>query len=422
MPERENEVELYGFSRMKRVVQAVAPERLGRDFRWLLSSSWFTNLGDGIALAAGALLVASQTRDPFLVSMATVLQRLPWLLFGLYAGAVADRFDRRRIIVLANLMRTLVLLTLVGFIATDQIGLPVVFVALFALGLAEMFADITGETLLPMVVSSTDIGMGNARLMFGQITLNQLVGPPIGAALFAVGMAVPFAAEAALTALGAVLVARMTLPEIVSSDESHPSVRSEIVHGLKWLWRHRAMRTLALTILSFNFAFGAAWSVLVLLAFERLGMDEIGFGLLTSASAAGGVVGTLLYGSLERRFGPASLMRAGLIIETLTYLGLAVITVAWMAMVVFFVFGIHLSVWGTTSRSVKQRAVPLDLQGRIGSVYVLGLQAGLVIGALMGGVMGSIWGVTAPFWFAFGLSVIILALIWRSLESITHTP
>ena len=80
---------------MGRILDVVAPPRMGVGFRWLLASSWTSNLGDGIGLAAGPLLVASQTRNPVLVAMAALLQRLPWLLFGLWAGAIADRVDRR---------------------------------------------------------------------------------------------------------------------------------------------------------------------------------------------------------------------------------------------------------------------------------------------------------------------------------------
>jgi len=91
------------------LIDAVLPARMGTPFRWLIGSSWITNLGDGISLAAGPLLVASQTKDPFLVAMAALLQRLPWLLFGLYAGVLADRLDRRMVVVLVNLARAAVI-------------------------------------------------------------------------------------------------------------------------------------------------------------------------------------------------------------------------------------------------------------------------------------------------------------------------
>ena len=127
------------------------------------------------------------------------------------------------------------------------------------------------------------------------------------------------------------------------------SVRRDIAEGFRWTVRHAAVRTLALTILIFNVTFGAAWSVLVLYAQHRLGLGDVGFGLLTTVSAVGGCVGTVLYGWITRRVSLGNIMRVGLIIETLTHLGLAVTTSPWVALAIFFVFGAHAFVWGTTS-------------------------------------------------------------------------
>src|ERR671926_503782 len=136
---------------------------MGRSFRWLLSSSWVSNVGDGIALAAGPLLVASQTRDPLLVALAALLQRLPWLLFGLWAGAVADRLDRRGLVMGVDLGRAGVLALLSATILTGTVGVVVVLVAMLLIGTAEVFADTASQTLLPMVVAKEDLGVGNAR-------------------------------------------------------------------------------------------------------------------------------------------------------------------------------------------------------------------------------------------------------------------
>jgi predicted MFS family arabinose efflux permease len=113
-------------------------------------------------------------------------------------------------------------------------------------------------------------------------------------------------------------------------------------------------------------------------------------------------------------------MRGGLIIETLTHLVLALTRWAWLALIVFVIFGAHAFIWGTTSTSVRQRAVPAQFQGRVGSVYLTGMIGGIVIGSLLGGLVASAWGITAPFWFAFAGSAIILAAIWRSLLHIAH--
>src|SRR3954453_18416429 len=101
---------------------------MGTGFRWLLASSWTSNLGDGIGLAAGPLLVASQTRNAVLVAMAAVLQRLPWLVFGLWAGALADRLDRRRVVIVADLLRALVVAALCVTIVTGQVSIGLVLV------------------------------------------------------------------------------------------------------------------------------------------------------------------------------------------------------------------------------------------------------------------------------------------------------
>ncbi len=167
------------------------------------------------------------------------------------------------------------------------------------------------------------------------------------------------------------------------------------------MFHHPAVRTLVLTIFIFNITFGAAWSVLVLYATQRLGVGEVGFGLLTTVSALGGLLATLAYGWITRRVSLGNIMRIGLIIETLTHLGLAITTVPAVAMAIFFVFGAHAFVWGTTSVTVRQRAVPGELQGRVGSVNTVGVFGGLVVGSALGGILAQQFGVTAPFWFAF---------------------
>jgi hypothetical protein len=260
----------------------------------MLASSWISNLGDGVALAAGPLLVASQTRDPLLVALATLLQRLPWLLFGLYAGVVADRLDRRRIIVAVNLARALVLVVLALTIVGDVVDVTVVLVAMFLLGTAEVFADTTTNTLLPMLVAKPDLGLGNARVMFGNITINRMAGPPLGAVLFAAGMAVPFVTQAVCVALAAVLIRRISIDRPAHGGST--TVRRDIADGLAWVWGIRR---------SAPHAHGRRVQHHVrrrvvdprAVRLERLGLGELGFGLMTATGAAGVMLGAAGYTS-----------------------------------------------------------------------------------------------------------------------------
>src|SRR6266542_3400687 len=342
---------------MGKLVEVVLPPRLGADYRWLLASSWTTNLGDGVAVAAGPLLVASLTSDAFLVSLAALLRWAPPLVFGLSAGVLSDRLNRRRIVIAADGIRAVVLSVLVVTMVTGQVTVTVALVALGLLATAEVFADNTSTTLAPMLVHRDDLPVANSRLQAGAITLNQLAGPPIGAALFAAGRAWPFVAQ----------------------------------------------------------------SVLVLYADQRLGLGAVGFGLLTTISAAGGLLGTALYGWITRRVSLGNVMRVGLIIETLTHLALAITTSAWVASLIFFVFGAHAFIWGTTSLTVRQRAVPTHLQGRVSSVNTISVFGGLVVGSAVGGTLATHAGVTAPFWFAFAGSAAFVVLLWRELTRIAHT-
>ena len=406
-------------SLIARPTETIVPARLGRSFRWLLAATLVNNIGDGIVLAAGPLLVASQTSDPFLVSMAVLSGYLPTLLFGVLGGAFADRFDRRRMVIVVDLCRVAALVVLVATIVTGTVSIAVVLITLFILATAETFADSASSTFLPSLVDREDLGLANSRLQGAFLLTNQLVAPPIGAFLFAAGVAIPFATNAVCFALGAILVSRVVLSTTAELREPS-SLRSEMAEGIRWLLAHPPMRTLALTIFTFNVTFGAAWSVLVLYANERLGVGPVGFGLLTTAVAVGGIVGITSYGWLTRRFALGDIMRTGLIVETLTHLSLALTTSSIVALGTLVVFGAHAFVWGTTSEVVRQRAVPDAMLGRVTGVYRVANIGGLVIGTPIGGLLARNYGITAPFWFGFIGSALLVVVLWRRFDNIVH--
>ena len=254
-----------------RVVETVFPQRLGTSFRWLVASSWTTNLGDGLMMAAGPLLVASQTRNPVLVAAAAMAFQLPWLVFGLVAGAMADRLDRRVLVMAMDAARAIVLAGLCAVILTGHVNIWLVMGAMFLVGLAEVFADSATGTLLPMLVDKPDLGIANARIQVGFLTANQLVGPALGAVIFAAGMALPFMIQTVCVALGVVLVSRIGTPRGAVREHVETHVRQDIAEGVRWLAGNKPVRTLALVIVAFNITWAAPWSVLVLWSLERVG-------------------------------------------------------------------------------------------------------------------------------------------------------
>jgi hypothetical protein len=266
------------------MIERLFPARLGTGFRWLVASSWAANLGDGFSVAAGPLLVAAHTRDASLVALALLLQRLPWLLFGLVGGVVADRLDRARLIAAVECTRVAVgggarprdRHPPGGHRGGARRALP-----------ARHRGGVQPDRLrldAALARRGDDLILGNSRLLPGVVTLNQLAGPALGALLFAGRMEWPFVGQAAFVVAGAVMIMRISLPPR-ARGAGHTHLRAEVVEGCRWTFRHPGVRTLVLTIFIFNITFAAAWSVLVLVLYaqERLRLGAVGFGLLTTA-------------------------------------------------------------------------------------------------------------------------------------------
>lgn len=364
------------------------------------------------------------TDSPILVASGAAMQYLPFLLFGLHAGAIADRLDRRALIIGANAARAMVLVILCIFLLTGSATIWIVLAAAFLYGCAEVFVDTTSSTLLPTLVKKPDLGISNARLQAGYLVANQFGGPPLGAFLFALGSFWPFFVQIICVTLAIVLISRIAASTLAiaprhaenSREKSH--VRHDIAEGLRWLWKNPPVRTLVIVILAFNITWAAPWGVLVLYATEHLQMGPVGYGALTTASAIGGLLSTMSFGWLERHFSFALLMRVCLAAEVLMHLAFALTTSGAVAFVIMFGFGAYAFVWGTISTTVRQRLVPHELQGRIASVNLVGVIGGMVIGQALGGVIAQVWGLTAPWWFAFAGAALTLLLVWRPISHI----
>jgi predicted MFS family arabinose efflux permease len=233
-------------------------------------------------------------------------------------------------------------------------------------------------------------------------------------------MAWPFAAETICAVAAVLLFARVVVPPTPSQPGERQHIWHDIREGLTWTRHNPAMLALVIQILTFNVTFGASWSVLVLFSQERLGMGNVGFGILSAVAAVGGLLGNVTYPWVERHVSLANIMRYGLVLETFTHLILAVTTSPIIAMLIMFFFGIHEANWGTTAMSVRQRAVPNELLGRVGGVYQVAMMGGLVVGSLIGGLLATHFGLLAPYWFGFFGCAVMLIAIWSRLGDIAH--
>ncbi|QGN47621.1 MFS transporter [Micromonospora sp. WMMD558] len=400
-------------------MRALVSARLGVDFTKLWTASAVSNVGDGVTMAAGPLLVASVSDNPASIAGAAFAQQLPWLLFALISGAYVDRLDRRQLVVAVNLVRAVALAGLAATIATETVTVPIIYTVLFLLGTGETLADTAMGALLPSVVAPEQLPSANARLYASFTIGNQFVAKPLGAWLFVISAAVPFGLDAFTFVVAAALIAGIRPVPAPAQPHLRVSLRGEIAAGVRWLWRHRLLRTLAVTIGVGNIAFGAAFAVFVLYCRQRLDLSDVGYGFLLTAFAVGGLFGTTVAAKLTRAFGSAAVLRAGLVIEVVTHVILATTTTPWVAAVILVTFSIHAMVWGITVASVRQRTVPEHLRGRVGSVYALLDLGGAAVGSLLGGLFASVWEITTPFWIAAVVMTVVTTLAWHRLREAT---
>lgn len=428
---------------------APAPETgggLGRTFRTLWFANSVSTLGDGVVEAAAPLLIASVSDNPVLVGLAVFVQQLPWLVLSLLSGVIVDRLDKQRLIVAVDGLRGAVTAGLAVAVWTGHASVPVIYGAAFLLGTGETLAQTAASSLVPALVPSSLLPKANARLHGSYFALNKLAGRPLGATLFVLAAALPFGLDAASFFVSAALVAtahglrRTRTPAAAPGPRSTTrpgtgtrtgtgtgtgtggatatadalrALRADIGEGVRWVWRDPVVRTMSVTLCVMNLTLIAGFSIMVLYARDRLGLGPVGYGFLLSASAVGGVFGVLVAPRLQARFSASLLLRIGLVVETLTHVGLALSTAAWAAAAVLVGFGVHSSVLGGVETTFRQRRVPEELRGRVQSVFMMLAVGGNVVGALIGGPLVRWHGTTAPFWFSGVAMALITAVAWR---------
>lgn len=394
--------------------------RPGRAFPPAFRSLWLaaavSNLGDGAVLAAGPLLLATLTTSPTAVAAATVAQQLPWLLFALTSGVLADRLPRRTLVAATNTARAAMIAALAVTITAGAPTLWLLYLVAFLMGAVETLADTAYGALVADTVPADLLGRANARLQLTFTAANLLAGPPLGALLFAAGAALPFGTHALACAVAALVVLRV--PARPPAPRPATTVRADVRDGLRRLWRHPGLRVLALCVFVMNLGGVGTFAIWVLYGTHHLGLTDTQYGWFVTTGALGGLAGAWAYDRLASHLGQTTLLRAGLVVEALTYLALALTDNPWVAGAIMAVFGVHAIVWGAVATTARQRATPTELLGRVGSVYQLASVTGSVLGALLGGFLATRFGLLVPFWGAFALVAAMVAVAWRPLAAV----
>jgi MFS family permease len=390
---------------------------LGANYWKLWASSAASNLADGVFWIAFPLLAIRLTDSPVLIAGVAVVGRLPWLVFVLVAGALADRLDRRRTMIGVSILRTLVALVIALTIVTGTDSLWLLYVTAFVLGVGETLFDTAAQSVMPSIVRRDDLSKANGRLYAVELTMNQFVGPPLGGFLAGVAIAFAFAGSALAFAFAAIALALLTgsfKPVRAETAGPRPSVVADIKEGLRYLWDHRLLRTLAVMVGTMNLASSATFAVFVLYAVSPgpMGLDEFGFGLLMTGMAIGSLFGSLVVERVERFMGRARLLTTAVIINALTVAIPGLTPNPWIVGASFAVAGVGIVMWNVVTVSLRQRIVPDALLGRLNASYRLLAWGSQPIGALLGGLLAQWLGLPAVFIIA-GVVVGLLLFLRR---------
>ena len=405
---------------------------LGGGFNRLWMSAIFTNFGDGVSRMAVPLAAAALTRDPLAIAVLTALAVLPWLAFGVFAGVLVDRHDRRVLLAAANALRALAAVGLIAAFALDVVTLWMLAAAIVVFGLGEVLADNATNAILPSVVSREQLDKANGRIQAAQVGIDSFVATPLAGVLFSVTALLPFVVS--LGSFAAVVVFALALPvsaaraarqgAALAADaragqvEAHAKAprtkapRVEAREGLAYLWGHAWLRPMVLltTAVAAFLTFAQAGNLLLFL--DTWSVPEAALGLVVAGAGVGGLAGALLAPAIVARWGRARTMQVGM---GLAGAGLGAVAFApnlGVALAMYAVGSAGVGIWNVPWGSVRQEIIPGELLGRVlGVARTIGWSL-IPIATILGGLVAR-QSLTLP-WAIGGIAVVVLTVAaWR---------
>jgi MFS family permease len=374
-----------------------AVQSVRRGFTTLWWASAVSALGDGMRNVAFPLLAASITSNPSAIATVFAAGFLPWPLFGLYAGAIVDRSDRRELMWRVNSVRAMVVAAFTVLVTATSAPVIALAVTSFLIGTAETLFANASSSIVPQLVEHSALYRANARLQIAQVLCSSIIGMPLGVLLFSLAHAAPFAGDATSFAAAALLIWTIHCSYRPDQVTERRSLTRELAEGLRWLFGHHFLRTAYLLIIVVNASLGAGEAILVLYNRDELKQGNVGYTLLLTALAIGAIGGSLVAPLLRRKLGlraisvgSAAGQAAALLIAGFT--AQYAIALVGMALV-----GATTGCWNVTVISYRQSAVPAHLLGRVtSSARVLALSA-TPLGAEIGGLLARGYGLHAPY-------------------------
>jgi MFS family permease len=376
-----------------------------------------SSLGDGVLLVAVPLLAARLTRDPLAISLITTFQWMPWFLFGVFAGAIADRMPPRLLMARVDVFRAVAVAALAMVVVLGTIEVWMLWIFVFVIGIGEPLFDGAAVSLMRSSVPDAQLGNAN-RVMFASMDfVNEFAAKPFGAFVFAAAISAPFWLDAASFAVAAALVLLVTAtPMVDHSIVRTTSVLSDTREGLRWMFSQPFYRTMAgLTALA-NLCQGGTFALFVLYMQDRLHLSEAAIGWVFGSWAIGSLAGSAASAWWCRKVTPVGVTLGGLIVEGAG----AILAVAFDSLIVFIAVNVTIAffgtMWGITLYSYRQSSAPPELLGRAVNSFRWVIFTGHLLGGVVSGVLARAYGLTAPFYILGATLLMATALFARGIN------
>ncbi|MBI0536263.1 MFS transporter [Roseomonas sp. KE2513] len=399
--------------------------RLSPAFRRLAFSNLSAQLSEQLALAAAPLAaVLLLGAGPAETGYLQTAQTLPFLLFSMIAGVLADRTSRRRLMVAAEAVRAVSLAAVLVLLVEGVLNLPLLAGLGFLGAVGTVAYSVAAPALVPALVPRAGLGPANRWLELAR-SLAFAGGPALGGLIVGgTGAPLAYAVATVLSLLAVALLAG--LPEPSANRGARRAVLQEMKEGAAFVLTHPLLRPVLVTAVFFNTAWFVLQAVYVAYAMASLGLSPAGVGATLGAYGAGMVAGALLAGWLGERLsfgamiaiGPAAGLLASLLM--LATLGLRSGTLAGVS---FFLFGAGPILWTITTTTLRQAVTPGGMLGRVSAVVMTASFGARPVGAAIGALLAAHWGVAAPLWVsAAGFLVQFLVLFGSPIRHLARQP
>jgi MFS family permease len=395
---------------------------MGPAFNRIWASSIVSNLSDGVMIAAVPLLAISLTDSPVLIAAIGAMVMLPWLLFAIPIGVMVDRFDRRYILAGSNATRSFVVGVLALLIATDLVTIFWLLAAAFIIGVCEVAADTTAQSLIPQILEEKDFEKGNSRLQISETIIQGFIGAPISGFIYALAIYLPFFINSlgfAISALFALSIPIKYLQDVRKEDEEKIERHfvADMKFGIAYLFSQKVLRRLVITTATIGLCYSMGSATMVLFIIKELGLPERYFGVILAIEGIGAVTGALVASRMSRKFGRSEVMAVAIFASSAVLLlqGFSPNIYVFVALGTFG--GFVISQWNILLMATYQTVIPNELYGRIHGTRRTLVWGTMPIGSLLGGVLAS-FSLRLPMYVGGVIATVITFLSIRFLLNI----